>query len=236
MFYQPTSRIFHSGIYVGQRGATCPCEIRNLLAPSRTQLADTPRPCAMQLDLLSAPWPMSLEDGGQEVLKHRVDWANCDNLPVLDTRHQVMLQNLSSTDKLATLRRDLLASGSSQDTVFETHAASTTEYSKAWFLKHGYKLCCFHSLSKKPIPVFRGLRVRIGIHSGIADVVTTNESTKRKMYGGRVMQVLPWFHKLTQRLVLPLGWFIPPSLRLSLLRLEAQMLRVGNAPWNFVPS
>ena len=43
-----------------------------------------------------------------------------------------------------------------------------------------------HAQCKLPLPVFRGLRVRIGIHTGIADKVLVHEKTKRATYGGRV--------------------------------------------------
>jgi hypothetical protein len=36
------------------------------------------------------------------------------------------------------------------------------------------------------LPIFRGLRVRIGIHTGIAEKVETNPVTRRVVYGGKV--------------------------------------------------
>ena len=38
------------------------------------------------------------------------------------------------------------------------------------------------------LPLYRGLRVRIGLHSGIAEEVGVNETTKRRTYDGAVMK------------------------------------------------
>ena len=50
----------------------------------------------------------------------------------------------------------------------------------------GIEATCIHSSAKDPIPVFRGLRVRMGIHSGIAERVKIHELTKRYVYSGDV--------------------------------------------------
>jgi len=44
----------------------------------------------------------------------------------------------------------------------------------------------FTSFQGTKLPVFRGVRVRMGIHTGMAEQVSTNASTKRRMYGGKV--------------------------------------------------
>ena len=143
-----------------------------------------------QLDLLCAPWTAPLEDGGQEALCTRGDWADCEKPPLLGEYHRQLLLSLTRLDELTGLREDL-AGGSFHQPVFNAANAADTAFSKEWVSQHGPGLCCMHSSSAEPIPVFRGLRVRIGIHSGTADVVATHEKTKRKVYGGRVMQVSP---------------------------------------------
>jgi hypothetical protein len=42
------------------------------------------------------------------------------------------------------------------------------------------------ALSRELLPIFRGLRVRMGVHTGVADVVKLHESTRRVIYGGEV--------------------------------------------------
>ena len=44
----------------------------------------------------------------------------------------------------------------------------------------------FDKGTEKVLPIFRGLRVRMGVHTGVADVVKIHENTRRVTYGGKV--------------------------------------------------
>eukprot|EP00873_Tetraselmis_striata_P019289 jgi/Tetstr1/439553/TSEL_027982.t1 len=51
-------------------------------------------------------------------------------------------------------------------------------------------LCVFHSSSTRPLPVFRGLRVRMGIHSGVANSTSNSKaSDRRTRYGHQFMEI-----------------------------------------------
>eukprot|EP00951_Prasinocladus_malaysianus_P049637 scaffold671920_cov53-Prasinocladus_malaysianus.AAC.1 len=99
--------------------------------------------------------------------------------------------------------------------LFSVQRAAGTEYSEAWSAKVHLHVelsmvlmlrplcitCCSISCLPVPqapfgtvryagidakLPVFRGLRVRVGMHTGIAEVAGVHEITKRATYGGRV--------------------------------------------------
>ena len=58
----------------------------------------------------------------------------------------------------------------------------------------------YASYSGTRFPVFRGLRVRMGIHSGVAEEVSSNMVTERRTYGGEVTHsptIVRMFHKYT---------------------------------------
>lgn len=85
--------------------------------------------------------------------------------------------------------RGLLAKGKVHAPVFDTRQACKTAFSQEWRSRYGPEMCCIHSCAPEPLPIFRGLRVRIGIHSGIAEDVKIHTNTKRVVYGGDVAAV-----------------------------------------------
>ena len=44
--------------------------------------------------------------------------------------------------------------------------------------------------SRKKVDAFRGMRVRMGVHTGVADTVHTHENTHRLVYGGKVRSAM----------------------------------------------
>lgn len=144
-------------------------------------------PC-QQLDLLCAPWTDAMEPGGDQFLRERRDWANCSLPPLLDSKCRDVLLQLMNGEELIS-SRNALAKGHIHAPLFSVRDAASTAFSKRWFATHGLDLCCLHRQTPLPLPIFRGIRVRIGIHSGIADVVTVNGNGQRVMYGGRLSQV-----------------------------------------------
>ena len=147
-----------------------------------------PSPPFRQLDLLCAPWTGVLEDGGHDAVKDRDDWANSQEPPLLGEHHRELLHDLVSRDELMELRA-ALARGNISAPLFDVSEATSTVFSRNWLETHGYDMTCLHSSAQSPLPVFRGLRVRVGIHSGCAEDVTVHENTKRVVYGGRVLKV-----------------------------------------------
>jgi hypothetical protein len=53
----------------------------------------------------------------------------------------------------------------------------------------GEENCLAYGPGALLLPIFRGLRVRVGIHTGVADVVEINPVTRRYTYGGRVAKI-----------------------------------------------
>eukprot|EP00873_Tetraselmis_striata_P034051 jgi/Tetstr1/454315/TSEL_041234.t1 len=112
----------------------------------------------LQLDLLCAPWTSTLEDGGQGIFRDKATWADCERPELLDAHHQKIIEMLTTRDSLTRSKRAAMQPPiSDQPPVFDPAAAASTPYSSAWAARHGLRLCCFHSQSPGPLPLFRGL-------------------------------------------------------------------------------
>jgi len=49
--------------------------------------------------------------------------------------------------------------------------------------------CTIYGPNTLLLPIFRGLRVRVGIHTGLAEEVEINPVTRRVVYGGQVAKI-----------------------------------------------
>lgn len=59
--------------------------------------------------------------------------------------------------------------------------------SALWGWGHqGQESCAVYGPECLMLPIFRGLRVRVGIHTGLAEEVEVNPVTRRVVYGGKV--------------------------------------------------
>mmetsp|Transcript_16726 Transcript_16726/g.46744 ORF Transcript_16726/g.46744 Transcript_16726/m.46744 type:complete len:1275 (-) Transcript_16726:82-3906(-) len=135
----------------------------------------------VQLNLLLAPWSAELEDGGHEVLEGQRDWAEigCLQLPEF---HAAAIDGLSSAKQ----EGQSVGGGASSthlNPVFSPSHLTLGEKLKA--LANTYPTDTVE-ISGTAVPVFRGPRVRVGLHTGIATKVSTNPSTKRVVYEGSV--------------------------------------------------
>jgi len=141
----------------------------------------------VQLDLLCAPWKDVLEDGGHDALKDREDWANTEAEPVIGANGHHILRTIDSAEIMQGART-ALQKGAWEEPLFSAMDACNTPFCKEWVEKKSHGMCCLNS-NGAVLPVFRGPRVRIGIHTGVAESVSIHEVTKRYVYGGEVAEI-----------------------------------------------
>eukprot|EP00193_Tetraselmis_chui_P015583 CAMPEP_0177779206 /NCGR_PEP_ID=MMETSP0491_2-20121128/16441_1 /TAXON_ID=63592 /ORGANISM="Tetraselmis chuii, Strain PLY429" /LENGTH=1290 /DNA_ID=CAMNT_0019298685 /DNA_START=350 /DNA_END=4222 /DNA_ORIENTATION=+ len=138
---------------------------------------------SVQMDLLCAPWSEQIEDGGWGAFGDTSKWGDPSKLADLSRQGDRRVARRPSH----LLRMAAECGGKKRKKVlFNVASAADSIYSKNFCAQMPYATV-FHASSGSTLPVFRGLRVRIGIHTGTADVVGTHENTKRVTYGGQVM-------------------------------------------------
>jgi len=132
----------------------------------------------VQMDLMAAPWDEKLEDGGARAFFQPHKWADMSKfLSAMGYR----LWDKALTEGEALVITD--QAGKPRKLPFSAKAASQTGYTQAALAKY-HASGVVHNSCKMAVPAFRGLRVRIGMHTGMADMVTVHEKTKRAVYGG----------------------------------------------------
>jgi len=144
----------------------------------------------VQLDLLCAPWSEGLEDGGHGVLGEQEDWANCTAPPVVSEPAQGVVSALTASDKMQQIRSEL-ATGALMQPLFDPSLIMKRSSDDHWSAAYGEGKECrvVYGPQSLLLPIFRGPRVRIGIHTGTATSVSINPVTKRLVYAGEVASI-----------------------------------------------
>jgi len=143
----------------------------------------------VQIDLLTAPWSSELEAGGAEELRGKADWADIECSRLDRSINSILEQQIISLSGIKA-RKSKSGSGASLQTapLFSPAIAAAQSFSKEWLASQAGSFA-YASYRGTRLPVFRGLRVRMGIHSGVAEEVSTHTITKRRTYGGKVVRV-----------------------------------------------
>uniref|UniRef100_A0A061RGM2 Adenylate cyclase n=2 Tax=Tetraselmis sp. GSL018 TaxID=582737 RepID=A0A061RGM2_9CHLO len=137
----------------------------------------------VQINLHLAPWSPELEDGGHAILRSQPDWANPD-VPTMSEVHMHAIDALGAYGP--TMRHMQQIAGKSKETIPPLFSPPRPPWAKRSSIRGAIPLIPVSGDRPQEMPVFRGLRVRIGIHAGTATDVSANESTKRAVYGGAV--------------------------------------------------
>jgi len=139
----------------------------------------------VQLNLLCAPWSPVVESG-LDKLEASASWANV-NMPMMEHFHASIIKDLPFNG--AYKATEQTAKHGKVAPLFSVQAASESALSLQ-SCKEMPMLCVFHSSSTRPLPVFRGLRVRMGIHSGVANSTSNSKaSDRRTRYGHQFMEI-----------------------------------------------
>eukprot|EP00193_Tetraselmis_chui_P007165 CAMPEP_0177771456 /NCGR_PEP_ID=MMETSP0491_2-20121128/11602_1 /TAXON_ID=63592 /ORGANISM="Tetraselmis chuii, Strain PLY429" /LENGTH=1273 /DNA_ID=CAMNT_0019289007 /DNA_START=241 /DNA_END=4062 /DNA_ORIENTATION=- len=137
----------------------------------------------VQMDLLCAHWSPMIEDGGWSAFGDPSKWGDPSKLP----EHSSNTAPARLSNQPRTFRAFIGDhTKPTRKPIFDVKYAASTLYSKLNCEKKPYG-AVRHIDCDAPLPVFRGLRVRIGIHTGNVDVIGEHENTKRVTYGGQVM-------------------------------------------------
>eukprot|EP00232_Nephroselmis_pyriformis_P011527 CAMPEP_0182887662 /NCGR_PEP_ID=MMETSP0034_2-20130328/20960_1 /TAXON_ID=156128 /ORGANISM="Nephroselmis pyriformis, Strain CCMP717" /LENGTH=1250 /DNA_ID=CAMNT_0025021039 /DNA_START=158 /DNA_END=3907 /DNA_ORIENTATION=+ len=147
--------------------------------------------CYVQEELMSLDWPQELLDGGRGVLQHKPDWARPDSATARGRRGLI-------TDALGAQQKELL----------ERAIDSLGPEAGADVESAGYELVFAEGGVRSPSssgrsrrlssprfvrgPLFRGPRIRMGIHTGIVPPGKLHEGGNMEgkvAYGGQLMRV-----------------------------------------------
>jgi len=136
-----------------------------------------------QLELLVAPWHPELEDPTKYYPGEASHCADMEKLPRGVEDDPLPICFLADIIKS---QIKLTGNSSGDASHHNTQHAVATQYSKS--MSEKWPLGTVSNFSTQAtVPAFRGLRVRVGMHTGIADVVGVHEVTKRVTYGGKVV-------------------------------------------------
>jgi len=143
----------------------------------------------VQLNLLVVPWSPELENGGHDLLSCQSDWATIGN-PTISPAHQTAIDapRFRPTPALAAVGNEQLTTIPPVFPPLSTKLGPELSEVAHKFPNDTVTLPSGGTFTKGS-PVFRGLRVRIGIHTGIAEKVSIHSSTKRHVYDGTVAVV-----------------------------------------------
>jgi len=86
--------------------------------------------------------------------------------------------------------RSQLAKGLLMVPEFDPAKVANSAFCRNWCIAKGEEeSCTIYGPNTLLLPIFRGLRVRVGIHTGLAEEVEINPVTRRVVYGGQVAKI-----------------------------------------------
>eukprot|EP00873_Tetraselmis_striata_P004147 jgi/Tetstr1/424411/TSEL_014969.t1 len=137
-----------------------------------------------QMHLLCAQWNERIEDGGHSALVDACNWSNCEGAPVLSETAMGIIARLADSDGMESVRAEL-EKGLLMRPQFNPAKVESSTFCATWRKDKGPENCAAYGPDALLLPIFRGLRVRVGIHTGMADEVEVNPVTRRVVYGGQ---------------------------------------------------
>jgi hypothetical protein len=85
----------------------------------------------LQLDLLCAQWGDKIEDGGQDALAQRDDWANCEAPPVVSDIAADIVRQMAHSDGMEQTR-SALAWGKLMQPQFSPSKVTDSAFCETW--------------------------------------------------------------------------------------------------------